>query len=320
MTKLPDRPFHRNELPTLGITPRQLRGYLAAELVRRVLPAAYARSDLPDTIPLRAEAAALVLPRHSVICDRTAAWLHGIECFDLAELETIPPLDVVSIDGNDRVRRNGTFGGKRTLTSDDICDVDGVPVTTPLRTAADLACLRGRRQAFAVLEAYMRQYGLTRKDLDGILPRFKGRRGVVQLRELASFASPDSESMAESWTKLDIRDEGLPAPVQQYWLALEGYGNIRLDFAYPHLKIAIEYDGEEFHTLEHHRRADEARREALRAAGWVVIVVRKNDFKRDTSEAWLRELRFAIAERTPRPKRVYARGDSLGPRRTRRTR
>ena len=43
--------------------------------------------------------------------------------------------------------------------------------------------------------------------------------------------------------------------------------------AYTRLKIAIEYDGEEFHTDDVDREHDERRRDALRRKGWIVIVV-----------------------------------------------
>ena len=50
------------------------------------------------------------------------------------------------------------------------------------------------------------------------------------------------------------------------WLA-------RVDLAWPAFRVAVEYDGREHHGPERAEH-DARRRERLRAAGWVVLVVR----------------------------------------------
>lgn len=314
MTDLPDRPFLLSEISDLGLSRHRLDRLVADGVVRRVLRAVYCRADLPDTLELRAHCAALVLPEHAVLCDRSAAWLWGVECFDYAEHEFLPQLEVVSIDGNDRVRRGEVYGGKRALRDEDICVVQGIRVTTPLRTACDLACLHGRNSALAIYDAFRRAHGLTCADYERMLLAFRGRRGVRQARELAPYAVDSSESFAESWTRMVIIDAGLRAPEPQVWVHVPGFGWVRLDLAYEHLKIAIEYDGEEHHTSDADRRRDEERREALRRAGWIVIVVRKGDLSGLTSDRWLTELREALAERVPAYRRRYSRGEAWDPR------
>jgi restriction endonuclease-like protein len=311
MHELPDHPFLISEIASLGISRRQLDALVAQDAVRRVLRGVYVRADLPDTVDVRARCAALLLADHVVLCDRSAAWVWGIDCFDHADHEFLPRLETVSMGGHDRVRRGEVYGGKRDLDRHDICEVGGVRLTTPLRTACDLACLRGRNAALAVLDAFSRVHGLTPIDYDRMLrDRFRGRRGVKQARELAPYAVPDAESHGESWTRMTIVDDGLPAPSTQVWVLLPEYGRVRLDMAYERLRIAIEYDGEEFHTSDADRRRDRLRREALRRAGWIVIVVTKADFTGETSQRWIMELRDAIADRTPPYRRTYSRGES----------
>jgi hypothetical protein len=312
MTGLPDRPFLRAEIAELGISPKQLRTLIREQRVRRVLRGVYCSCDIPDSMATRARSVTLVLREHTVLCDRTAAWLHGIDCLDHREHELLPALEVVSLPGHGRVRRTGTRGGQRDLCSDELGEVEGVPVTTPVRTACDLACLYGRNAALATLDAFMRQCGLTVDDLNRILPRYRGRRGVKQARELVSYATPYAESAGESWTRMTIIDAGLPVPKLQQWVHDSGRPRYRLDLAYPLLKIAIEYDGEEFHQRDDQKAADRERRDWLQDNGWVVIVVRKSDFRRDTSERWLSELREALRDRTPVPTRRYSRGESWG--------
>ena len=290
---------------------------MATGVLRRPVRGVCVRSDVPDTIELRAQCARLVLARHVVVSDRSAAWLHGIDSYDLADLELPPDLEVVSIDQRDRTRRDGFLGGKRDLAPDEICEVCGVLTTTALRTACDLACLRGRSAALAVLDAFMRHHDLTHEDYRRMLPRFKGRRGVKQLRELVNHASRDAESPGESWTRMAIIDAGIAVPVPNVWIQVEDYGWVRLDLSYARLKIAVEYDGEEFHTSDADQEHDEARREALRERGWIVIVVTKHDFTGDRLGAWISELRKALQERRPLAARRYSRGQWDGPTRRR---
>jgi hypothetical protein len=322
MATIPAGAFRTSDIANLGITTAQLRAWLDGNAVRRVLHGIFVRSDLPDTQELRLECAALVLPEHTVIADRSAAWLHGIDCFDHADLVTAPRLEVVSIDGHQPQRRPELLGGKRELRPDDICEIGGLRVTTPLRTACDVASLHGRRRALGVLDAFRREFGLEVEDFMRLLPRLAKRRGVIQVRELVPLSSPLPESMPESWIRMTIIDEQLPAPKPQVWVFVSGYGQVRLDLAYAELKIAVEYDGEEFHSSDEDQAADSARREALRRAGWIVIVVRKDGFSGASRDKWIQELKDALAERLPerRTKRIYSRGERLGSYRRARTR
>lgn len=314
MTELPDRPFDLSQLAAIDLTRAGLRTLVETGAVRRVLRGVYCRSDVEDSVELRAQAAALALPPDVVVCDRSAAWLWGVDCFDYAEHEFLPDLEVVAVGGKDRSRRGELLSGKRDLREDEICEIGGVRVTTPLRTACDLACLRGRNAALAIYDAFRREHDLTCADFERMLLRFRGRRGVKQARELAPYAVAASESPGESWTRMTIIDAGLRAPEPQVWVHVPGVGWVRLDLAYEHLRIAIEYDGEEHHSSDSDRRRDQERREALRRAGWIVVVVRKDDFTGRASDRWLAQLRDALAERVPAYQRRYSRGESRDPR------
>jgi very-short-patch-repair endonuclease len=72
---------------------------------------------------------------------------------------------------------------------------------------------------------------------------------------------------------------------------------VRLDLAYRRARVAVEYDGEEFHTSPEDSEHDEERRAALRRAGWIVIVVDRAGLTAAGRQAWLRELREALRER-----------------------
>ena len=225
------------------------------------------RCTSPDTIDLRAQAAALVVSTASVLCDRTAAWLHGIDVMWHAEHDIIPPLDTFVLRDHSRTRRSQTNAGERDLAPRDMTTVFGVAVTTPLRTALDLGCNLPRRDALAALDAFMRVFELSREDLLREVPRYFRRRGVRQLRGLVPLADPRAESPGESWTRLAIIDENLPPPQLQWEIRRDNRVLFRLDLAYPGLKICIEYDGEEHHDSPAAQLADDERRTWLRERG-----------------------------------------------------
>ncbi|MGZ5417795.1 MAG: DUF559 domain-containing protein [Nocardioides sp.] len=298
---LPPTPFTVRQALERGMSRRALDELVATHEIRRVLTGVYVRSDLPDTIELRVASAKLVFPPFVVLCDRTAAWIWGVDTFDYLELEFLPPLETWSLRGRARVRRKGCSGGNRDLRTSDFVMIDGVLVTTPLRTALDLACRLRRRAALAALDAFMREHGLTREQLRRELVRYYRRRGVVQARRLVGLADGRAESAGESWTRMEMSDHGLPAPELQWWIFVDGVPTFRLDMAYPKHKVAVEYDGREFHEGTDNEERDEARRTWLRDQGWTVIVVTKDMFTPEAIDEWIQEIRDALAGRPGRP-------------------
>jgi len=291
---VPTVPFTWKDARKLGISRPRLTAMLRNGEVRRVLHNVYLNADIPDTVGNRALAAALVMRAFDTLCDRTAAWLHGVDTFEFRELEILPPLETVALRSHGRTRKRGCAGGERDLTSRDVCVVGGVSVTTPLRTALDLACKLGRRDALAALDGFMRRFGITVAQLQSELPRYRGRRGVVQARELVPLADPRAESPGESWTRLTIWDAGLPMPTPQYWVEQAGVPTYRVDLAYPRSRVIVEYDGRDFHEGDEQEEHDKTRRAWLRRQGWTVIVVTKKDFKGPALDAWLDELAQAL--------------------------
>ncbi|MGA8211755.1 MAG: DUF559 domain-containing protein [Nocardioidaceae bacterium] len=291
---LPDAPFTRATAVAAGVSPGRLRVLLHDRSVRRVLLGVYVRNDRPDSLELRAAAAALVLPPFAVLCDRTAAWLLGVDTFDVRELEILPPLETFSLRHHTRTRRAGCAGGVRDLAVDDVQTIGGVLVTTPLRTALDLACRLRRGDALAALDAFMRDHDLSHDQLRRELTRWYRRRGVVQARQLVPLGSPLAESPGESWTRMAMIDRGLPPPRLQHWVLDGDHETFRLDLAYPRHRVAVEYDGREFHEDALRREHDRRRRRWLADRGWTVVVVTKDDFTADRVDVWTRQVRDSL--------------------------
>lgn len=296
---LPTSPFTWADARAAGISRRALDDAVSCRLLRRVLQGVYVAADLPDSPLLRAQAARLVISPHSVLCDRTAAWVLGVDVHDYRELDVIPPLESYVLRGHDPTDRPECAGGTRDLRPDEWIEVHGVRVTTPIRTAMDLGCVLNRRSGLAAMDALMRAYGFTVADMMRMLPRYFRRRGVRRLRSIVTLADPRSESRSESWVRLEIVDHGLPQPVLQHWVVIDGVPTYRLDLSYPHARVAVEYDGEEFHTSPEQRERDRRRREKLRELGWTVIVLTKRDFAPGAVDAWISTLRDALAGTRP---------------------
>ena len=305
--ELPQNPFTLAQARSLGISRRRIDAGLSDRSLTRLLRGVYVRDGVHLDAAGRARAAALATSPHSVICDRTAAWIWGIDSFAYRELDAEPPLETCTLRGHRATRRPEVRGRSRDLRQRDWVEVGGVRVTTPLRTALDLACSLRRSTALAVLDRFMRDHGITLLQMQRELPRYFRRRGVIQLRELVSLADPRAESEGESWTRLEILDHGLPAPQLQYWIVIGGVPTYRLDMAYPRAKIAIEYNGAEYHSSEQDKAADEARRQWLEDHGWTVIVVDKDSFSDEALALWITELREALALAQTPPRRWYVR-------------
>lgn len=293
--EFPDRPFTTEDAQRRGLSRQQLHRAVAEGLVRRVVRGAYLPMSLADTAETRAAAVSLVVAHNHVVVDRTAAAVHGVDTLTWAEHDHAPPVETCALRGHNPTRRTGVEGRTRDLTDSDVMLIGGIRVTTPRRTALDLGCNLRRREALAAMNALARAHGLTSGTLLAELPRFRGRRGVIQLRELAPLVDPRIESQRESWTLVAFYDAGLPLPEPQYWIVIDGVPRFRLDFAYPHARVCVEYDGYDFHerTPEQKER-DRERRQWLRDHGWTVIVLRRGDFTGEALERWLRELGDAL--------------------------
>jgi hypothetical protein len=172
-----------------------------------------------------------------------------------------------------RLRNALVASGERTVTSRDLVEVDGLMVTTPLRTALDLGRLRHRDQALSALDAFLHLGLVTHEELLTSLERFARQRGVVQLRWLVSLADGRAESAGESALRLRWYDAGLPRPQLQISILKNGVEVFRIDLGLEELLFAAEYDGVDFHTSAEQRGHDEGRRSVLRTElHWVLEV------------------------------------------------
>lgn len=293
-----DAPFTSAQAFALGVSRRAVADMLERGLLRRVVRGVLATSQAPDDTLMRASALALVVPPTAVVCDRTAAWLHGVDILPRTALTQAPQIDIVHVDDT-RVRRPEVDGRRRGLIPSDITVVHGIRATAPARTALDLGRLLWRFDALAAIDGFLR-IGVPRELLMGEIGRFRGFRGVIQLRLLAPLGDARSESVAESALRLRWCDAGLPKPELQFWIySDQAVPTYRLDITDPDARYAAEYNGEEFHTADEDVEYDQARCEWIsRERHWKIDPFTKHEvYGRDSSAVSQLQAGYAAARR-----------------------
>jgi hypothetical protein len=175
-----------------------------------------------------------------------------------------------------------------------------------LRTALDLGRLLWRFDALAAIDGFLR-IGVPHELLILEIDRFKGYRGVRQLRKIAPLADARSESPGESALRMRFYDLGLPVPIPQLEIfRADGRFLARADLAVESLRFIAEYDGGAWHGPAQ-AAEDDRRRDALRAAGWTVCVFRNEHFARgrtfvdDTLRDGIREARVRLGTGSREP-------------------
>jgi hypothetical protein len=270
-----DRPFTLQQALAAGVPRHSIRVLEGHGLLRRVLRSVYVAAQCPDSIVLRAQALRLVVPPDVVVTDWTACWFHtGV--LRPGQHLAVPELSVFRPAGHDRLRNDLCSSGERSFLPEDLMTTGGLRMTTPLRTAWDLGRLDHRDRAIGALDTLLRHGTFTRDQLVRGVERFKGMRGVIQLRALAPLADARAESPGESTLRLRWLDmRSLPPPTPQVRVTVGGVEVYRIDLGVPELRYGCEYDGEAYHG-DDTARHDELRRHDLRRRfGWDVDAVRK---------------------------------------------
>jgi len=285
-----DRPFTTKQATAEGITPNQLTWLVQNGYLRRPIKGVLLATQAGDSTRLRCQALSLVVPEDCVVCDRHAGWLLGAEMV-LAPNEHLElrPISVFRPAGRGRLRNDLADSGERNLKDSEILELEGLRVTTPLRTAWDLGRVRWTDQAIAGIDA-MLALGVDKNEfLEGI-ERFKGMRWVTVLRAIGPFGDGRAQSPGESILRLRWIEAYLPTPHPQLEVHRGDTLIAILDIANPDLRYAAEYDGAEWHSSPALREHDRRRRNAVRDEGWVVdALVSENLFgRRQDADARLR--------------------------------
>jgi hypothetical protein len=256
------KPFIGSEAVTAGrLTPYALRTKFVS-IYRDV----YVPRDTTVTAVVRAEAAWLWSRRRGIVAGHSASALHGAKWVDGQE-----PAELI-YQNRHAPTHIRTWADR--IEDDEIAMVRGMPVTSPARTAFDLACRNPVGSAVAAVDALARATGLKVADAELVADRYKGHRNIRRARRALDLVDAGAQSPRETWLRLLVIEAGYPRPETQIPVHGE-YGELVavVDMGWESVKIALEYEGEHHRTDRRQLRRDIERYEALDEMGWVIIRV-----------------------------------------------
>ena len=288
----PETPFTPAMLRGIGISRKALEVAVHNRDVRRVLRGVYVRSDAPDTIESRVAAARLVTSEHSVICDRTAAWIHGIDVFAWHETEVLPPIEsyVLRHHASTASRRRG---GRQSRPARVRRDGGG-------RCPGHHACADSRRSRLAScrrVTAWLRSTpscvssGSVAGTCVGCSSATFGGAAYGQARPLRwRSARPHGPSRPASRGRDTRSSTQRPSGAAATTLDRDRRRSRRFGSTLPTRGTGSRSSttGRSFHSRDADRQHDSRRRTWLRQHGWIVIVVDRDSFTASAVDAWIR--------------------------------
>lgn len=253
--------------------------------------AKYYRAIMPDVyLDLRAEltmrnrtlAAWLWSHRRAVVAGAAASALHGAKWID----DDTP---VELIWRNARAPR-GVIARADLLLDGETQRWGALELTTAERTAFDLGRRGPLGQAVARLDALAAATNFKIGDVAELAARHRGARGLRQLEAALDLVDAGSGSPRETKLRLLLIKAGFPRPQTQIPLLRPNGKRYFLDMGWQHIKLAVEYDGDQHRTSRRQYVIDAERQEYLARVGWTHIKVlsehRSADVIRRVRQAW----------------------------------
>lgn len=221
------------------------------------------------TATRRACAAWLWSRRRGIVAGRSASALHGAKWVDHRA-----PAQLVY---QHRRPPAGINTWSDSLSEDEIQTIAGLRVTTPARTALDLACRYPVDRAVAAIDALARATDLKVSEVDSLGERYRGRRGIARARVALPLVDKGAESPRETWLRLLLIRAGFPRPQTQ--IPVYDYGALIacLDMGWQDIKVAVEYEGDHHRTDQRQFNKDIRRAKTLAEIGWTVVRVTIED-------------------------------------------
>jgi AbiEi antitoxin C-terminal domain/Protein of unknown function (DUF559) len=242
------------------------------------------------TPALRAKACWLRSRRRGILAGFSASALHGARWIDPSQPATL-------IDTNRR-RAVGVQVWEERIEADEIGIVDEMRVTTPARTALDLARRCPTDIAVAAIDALAQAVEVKLADIELLIERYRRRRGMKAARAAIELVDGGSQSPKETWLRLLLVRAGFPRPQTQIAVRNEwGWPEAYLDWGYlplagegwEDIKVAVEYDGDQHRSSRAQYVKDIRRFEMLERRGWIVVRIvaedRREDIIRRVAEA-----------------------------------
>jgi hypothetical protein len=262
-----------SQLREAGLTERMVEGRVARGLLTRVHRGVYRVGPLE---PPRARAMAAVLA-----CGPGARASHRTAA-PLWEMGPAPacgqPVEV-KVPGRRVVRRPGILTYRASpAEARQVATVDGVPVTTPLRTLLDLSRVLPSGELEKCVARALRMRLVTEAKLADVVAALRGRRGIPALAAiLARDGGPVfTRSALEDRFHAAVRRFALPVPAYNTFL-----GRYEVDCYWEEADLVVELDGAAFHASWRSQTNDRRRDTDLAALGIRVVRVTWQHLERE---------------------------------------
>lgn len=211
------------------------------------------------------------------------------------------PLEITVPHHEEAALRGVVVHRSRKLDEHDVARRGSIPVTSVERTLIDLGRYLEPRETEKALESALRRDLVTRQavwryieDRGGRIPGCRRLRGILLAR---GDAKPAGSGGEVEFLRL-LRKAGLPAPVRQFRLQLPSGRLAFLDFAWPDLRIGMEYDGYDPHGGRLAHASDLERQNEIVVLGWTLLRYGGRHVRRKPAGV-VAQLEAAIRDRTP---------------------
>lgn len=236
----------------------------------RLYPGVYGVAGSQDSWHRQVVAAVLSVRGIAAVSHQSAAYLWGMT-------SRCPSTIEVTSRRYRRVRRGAfTVHESKDIVTSDVVQVDGIPVTSAVRTVVDLGASAPLWMVERCLDSGLRQDLFTAWQVRCFIARVAkpGRNGVGTIRPLveerlewASITDSDLEDLLRSV----IKSTGCPMPEPQHKLfRADGSFIGRYDFAYPQKMSILEADSLGWHMDPVSFERDRQKQNEAHALGWTV--------------------------------------------------
>ncbi len=253
-----------------GIPQRTVEHRVSVGLYEAMHPCVYGYAGAEPTWERDVAAAVLSTAQPAAASHRTAAVLWGMMS------RRSEPIEIVTTRHRRPKRSGPTVHESKDLLTSDIVNLDGIPVTTAVRTIVDLGASAPPWLVERCLDSGLRRNLFTAWQVRCFIARVArpGRTGVGTIRPLVMDRiawGSITESDLEDLFRAVVSHLPYPMPDLQFKL-FEPDGEFvgRFDFAYPARTALIETDSERWHMDPRSFQRDREKQNRAHALGWTV--------------------------------------------------
>jgi hypothetical protein len=263
--------FSRTQLLGLGASEGYIRHQLSSGRWRVELPSVYGLVGHRQSWRRRLWAAHLHAGPDSVIAMCSAGRIHGAEQVPVGMVDLIVSIDRARPPAGVRWYR------RIDLEPSDVVRIPGLPpVTSPARTAVDLAAMLHVARLRLMVESGAAQGRYTLGEVGALLDRVRrsGKRGVRRLATVLDDLGPGDGIARTELERLGdgvLAAAGLPAPTHEHPLPNERGRTGFVDRCWTDAKLIVEFDGRKWHHRFQQALQDADRTLEARVLGWETL-------------------------------------------------